>query len=264
MYLRTFIVFILILTVSCGSSIIESVAGDPKRPKLTDVTEWPDSLVIETFYYGGMSPESDKVTIRKDSCIVESHWAQIVNRYAFVPKQSELNDLLMQLNKNSVDGLHLKKTKGITYDAPTSGFSIRLGQKFISIANSASEDVAEKNKGDFRNCYNLLNAYSAKGIEVYKKKVCITIDAKLKTSKGDFLSIIPERGADAYSDSLSKVKDQVCFDFLQGKYSLQIHVTTRDKNYSTKYIASIYPELDVKEDQNLRLVLKNDSTLELK
>src|SRR3989344_5958393 len=156
MYIKSFLIFILILTVSCGNSIIESFTGDPKRPKLKDVTEWPDSLVIETFYYGGMSPESDKVTIRKDSCIVESRWGQTVNRYGFIPKQSDLNDHIKQLNSYSVDKLHLKKTDGIIYDAPTSGFSIRLGTKFISISNGATEEVAENNEGDFRNCYNLL------------------------------------------------------------------------------------------------------------
>lgn len=264
MYIKPLIIFILILTVSCGNSFIESVTGDPNRPKLKDVTEWPDSLVIESFYYGGMSPESDKITIRKDSCIVESRWGQTVNRYGFIPKQNELNNILIQLNNYSVDKLHTKKTDGIIYDAPTSGISIRLGTKFISISNGATEEVAESNEGDFRNCYNLLNSYSTKNISNYTRKVCITIDESVKKSKAEVLSLIPERGTDTYSDTLSQVKDQVCFDFLQGKYSFQIHLTSRDKNYSTQYIASIYPELDVKEDQNLRLVLKNDSTLELK
>lgn len=263
MYIRSFILFIFIVSVSCGNSVIESIAGDPKRPKLKDITSWPDSLVIETFYYGGMSPESNRVIIRKDSCIVESRWGQIQNRYAFIPKQSELDELLVQLNKYAVDKINLKQREGTIYDAPTSGFSIQLGNKFISLSDGATEVISERREGDFRNCCNLLNAYSAKGIESYKRKVCITIDKSLQKHKDYSLSIIPENGA-AYWDTIAQVKPEVCFDLLQGKYPFQIHITRPGAYSYNQYVASIYPELDVKENQSLKLVLKNDSTLELK
>lgn len=263
MFIRYFIVLILVISVSCGNSISNLIKGDPNRPQLQNIKEWPDSLVLETFYYGGMSPESDKLTIRKDSCIVESRWGQILNRYAFVPKQSDLNNLIKQLNAYSVDALYVERVETVTYDAPTSGFSIRLGSKFISISNGADESIVEKNKSDFINCYNLLNAYSDKSLLLYKRKVCFNIDASVKMGKGNYLSIIPERGADSYHDSLSKLKNQACFDFLEGKYSFQIHITSTNKNYGTKYNASIYPELDIKTDKTLNLVLKNDSTLVL-
>ena len=264
MYIKSLILLVLIISVSCGNSLIESVTGAPDRPKLKNITAWPDSLVVETFYYGGMSPESDRVSIRKDSCIVESGWGQNKNRYAFVPDQKDLNALLVQLNDYNIDKLHEEKTKGVIYDAPTSGISIRLGNKFISISNGATEEVAEKNEGDFRNCINLLNTFSAKGVESFRRKICITIDNSIKKSKGEVLSIIPEKGANSYWDTISQLKDKVCFDFLQGKYNLQIHITRRGKVSYTEYVASIYPELEVKDNLDLTLTLKNDSTLELK
>jgi hypothetical protein len=243
-------------------SFCSSTSADKDRPLLKQLKSWPDSLVIETFYYGGMMPESDHLTIRKDSCIVETYRNQIKNKYAFVPKQSELDDLLAQLNNYRVDKLHVEKTKGIIYDAPTSGMSIQLGRQFISIANGASERIAEKNVGDFRACVDLLNGWSAKTLAGQRKNLCISIDNSVRKSKGK-LSIIPESGSNSYYDDTDKLKEQVCFQFLPGQHSFQIHITEQDQNYGTNYLASIYPVIDLQGDQNLKLTLKNDSTLEL-
>lgn len=262
MMLRIAFISIFIVSISCGTTD-SSFFGDPKRPKLEGINTWPDSLVIETFYYGGMLPESNKLIIRKDSCVLIERQYQTENRHAFIPDKNELNALLKKLNEYNVDKIREVPSKGITYDAPTSGLSIKLGNKFISLSNGATEEIKEKNEGDFRNCYNLLNAYAAKTLESRKKNVCIKIDNSIKKSIGS-LSIIPEvRGIDSYYDSITKLKDEACFKFLEGKYSFQIHITAQDKNYSTKYLASIYPKIEIKGDRIYTLSLKNDSTLVL-
>jgi hypothetical protein len=250
---------VIVLLSFCSST----PASNKNRPLLKQLKTWPDSLVIETFYYGGMMPASDRLSIRKDSCIVETQRNQIKNHYAFVPKQEDLDKLLAELNNYSIDKQHAEKTGGIMYDAPTTGISIQLGRQFISISNSATERIAEKNKGDFRACVDLLNGWSAKALAGKKKNLCFSIDNSVRNSKGK-LSIIPEGDGNSYYDYAANIKDTFCLQLLPGKHGFQIHITELDKNYNTKYIASLYPVVDLREDQHLKLTRVNDSTLELK
>ncbi len=249
--------FSILLFAACGSS---RNVPDKDRPLLSKLKNWPDSLVIETYYGGGMVNESSHSFISRDSCVQSGHHNTIHNHYTFMATQQELDSLLESLIQFNIDDLHIKKLDGIIYDAPSFGLTIRLGKKSISLSNGATETVDGKNKGDYDMCLDIISEFVSRHLASQNKKCCFQIDPSVNKSPGYF-SLLSEDTPGSYNDSARLVKPEICFSLLPGDHAFQVHLTMQDKSGPMRYLASAYPVVKINDrDTVYHIMMKNDST----
>lgn len=130
-----------------------------KGISLSGFQKWPDSLSIQMYYSAGILHGTSTIYISKDNCYIEDNSPQdnSVKRKNFKLTQYELDKLLADLKKNNIDKLNIKKLSYTQHDAGVQGLTISLGHRNINISNGATQEISEKNSGDFSKCLNILN-----------------------------------------------------------------------------------------------------------
>lgn len=251
-----FLMLLMVYFISCQSKL----KTDDGTIELSGLTNWPDSLELETYSGGGMVYEWNRLFISKDSCVFINSERGVDNRYYFILSQQELDQLLKDVIVNNIEKLGVKKTDGIIYDKGTTALTITLGRKSITIGDGASETITEFRKGDFWKIYNLLHSTADGKIAVYRRTCCFKIDPSIKLPS-KFLSIISMTADTACTDSTFMLKEEYCFNLLQGEQSFQIHITQSGKVNYTDYFASIYPKFVLNNDTAMTLRLTKDSLL---
>lgn len=239
--------FILVLSFfsffSCGS-----MTEDFKWPE-----EWPSDMSLSMYYYGGMTPESWKMLITKDSCVYEKNYGQRKQKYTFRIEQKELNGLMNVLKENNITKMKMKE-HGVIHDKATSGFTFKYGEKEYRISPGATESLEEKWWPNFRAINDAAEKIFWDRLNTQKKDFIIQIDPSVQKS-GKRIAIIFDFSEISFDYPKDSIPSEVKVNLLPGEYEVQIHLLNEGKYGSDMYFASWMQTLNTAEKKGAVLKL---------